>query len=57
MLDPLLHPELYDGILFKRVVAYLIGVAILMALGAAGFIATSILGVLTLGLAFALPWL
>ncbi len=55
--DPVLHPELFDGVLSRRIIAFLIDVALIAApvLLAAVFI--FILGLVTLGLGWALYWL
>ena len=54
--DPATAPELFEGLLLRRTGAYLIDVAILIAIGMATALAGLILGIPTLGLAWlALP--
>lgn len=48
--DPFAHPEYYDGVLIRRVLAYGIDVVILAILGMAVWFGMSLLGLLTLGL-------
>lgn len=50
--NPANSPELFDGILTRRVVAFLIDCVIVMILIVVGAIAAGILGLLTLGLAW-----
>jgi uncharacterized RDD family membrane protein YckC len=52
--DPDLRPELYDGILSKRIVAFLVDAAIIFALLVLGFILVGILGLITFGLGWLL---
>ncbi len=47
-------PELFDGVLSRRIVAFIIDAAIIFALTAFAYIVTFFLGVLTLGLAWLL---
>lgn len=51
--DPATAPELFDGVLTRRVIAYFIDLAIMGALVLALTMVGAILGVLTFGLAFA----
>ena len=51
--DPATAPELFDGLLTRRVIAYFIDLAVMGALVLALTIVGAILGVLTFGLAFA----
>ena len=51
--DPASAPELFDGLLTRRVIAYFIDLAVMGALVLALTIVGAILGVLTFGLAFA----
>jgi uncharacterized RDD family membrane protein YckC len=51
--DPSTAPELFDGVLTRRVIAYFIDLAVMGALVLALTIAGAILGVLTFGLALA----
>ena len=54
--DPQTAPELFDGLLTRRVVAYLIDFALLVAMSSAIFLVSVVLGFLTFGLAWvALP--
>jgi uncharacterized RDD family membrane protein YckC len=52
--DPELNPDLYDGILAKRVVAFFIDVLIVALLMVPAFLLVFIIGVVTLGLGFLL---
>ena len=51
--DPQTAPELFDGVLMRRVFAYLIDVAILVSICAVVGMVSVILGFFTLGI----PWL
>lgn len=51
--DPATAPELFDGLLTRRVIAYFIDLAVMVALVLALTVIGAILGVLTFGLAFA----
>lgn len=51
--DPATAPELFDGLLTRRVIAYFIDLAVMGAIVLALTIVGAILGVLTFGLAFA----
>lgn len=51
--DPATAPELFDGLLTRRVIAYFIDLAVMGALVLALTVIGAILGVLTFGLAFA----
>lgn len=51
-MDPVLHPELYEGIIFRRVAAYIIDVVIVSSLVLAFMVASLILGIATFGLTF-----
>lgn len=53
-LDPLAHPELYDGVRTRRIFAFFVDAAIILCLMVVAYIVVSILGVLTLGLGFLL---
>ena len=53
-LGPLASPHRYHNIIFRRVVAYLIDVVIAGGLMAIAFVAISILGLFTFGMAFTL---
>lgn len=50
--NPATAPELFDGIFSRRIIAFLIDCVIMGALIVAAYIVTSILGILTLGLAW-----
>jgi uncharacterized RDD family membrane protein YckC len=52
--DPELNPDLYDGILAKRVVAFFIDVLIVALLMVPAFLLVFIIGIVTLGLGFLL---
>lgn len=51
--DPATAPELFDGVLTRRVMAYFIDLAVMGALVVAATVAGGILGFLTFGLAWA----
>jgi uncharacterized RDD family membrane protein YckC len=55
--DPAIHPELFEGVLTRRVAAFIIDVIIIAVplIGASIFI--FVLGIVTLGLGWALFWL
>lgn len=48
--DPLSHTDLYDGLLWRRVAAYLVDLVVMALLGAAVWLVLGFLGVLTFGL-------
>ena len=48
--DPLAHPALYDGLVWRRLLAYLFDCAIIALLLMAGWVSLTILGVLSFGL-------
>jgi len=52
--DPQTAPELFDGVLVRRVFAYLIDLAILLVLGAVGVMLCFILGFFTFGVGWLL---
>jgi uncharacterized RDD family membrane protein YckC len=52
--DPLAHSELYDGLLWRRVVAYLFDVMVIAALIVASWSGLALLGILSFGLLWAL---
>ena len=52
--DPATAPELFDGVLVRRVFAYLIDLAILLVLGAVGVMFCFILGFFTFGVGWLL---
>ena len=49
--DPVTQPQLFDGVIGKRIVAFLIDACIIFILLAVAFAATIVLTILTLGLA------
>jgi len=51
-IDPLLHPEYYDGIIFKRVIAYVIDVIVISVILAIVSVGLGILGFITFGAAW-----
>ena len=53
-IDPLLHPELYIGLIFKRVVAYVIDAFIIGLIVSALWVGLGILGIVTFGATFGL---
>ncbi|HEX4408441.1 MAG TPA: RDD family protein [Xanthobacteraceae bacterium] len=55
--DPVANPELFEGVLARRVVAFVIDVIIIAAPLIAASVFIFVLGILTLGLGFALFWL
>jgi len=55
--DPIANPELFDGVLARRCVAFLIDVVIVTLPVLLAIIFIFILGLLTLGLGWALYWL
>ncbi len=48
--DPLAHPELYDGVVWRRTLGYFFDLAILAALSVAAWTALTVAGVLSFGL-------
>ncbi|MBT3989417.1 MAG: RDD family protein [Rhodospirillaceae bacterium] len=52
--DPLIHPELYIGLIFKRVAAYIIDALIISVIVGFVWVGLGILGIVTLGLTFGL---
>jgi uncharacterized RDD family membrane protein YckC len=55
--DPVLQPELFSGVLFKRSIAFLIDVVVLTVPVVLGYIFIGLFGLLTLGLGWVLFWL
>ena len=55
--DPLLQPELFSGVLFKRSIAFLIDLVVLAIPVVLGYIFIGVFGLVTLGLGWALFWL
>src|SRR5258706_10162574 len=48
--DPLAHPALYDGLIWRRLFAYIVDCVIIGLLLTAGWVSLTILGVLSFGL-------
>ncbi|MFD2180975.1 RDD family protein [Rhodoplanes azumiensis] len=57
LLDPFRDPERFEGVLTRRVIAFMIDVVILFVPVAVATIAVFLLGIVTLGLGWALFWL
>ena len=55
--DPDLQPELFRGVLTRRVFAFLIDVVVLSVPVMLGYIFIAVFGLITLGLGWALFWL
>jgi uncharacterized RDD family membrane protein YckC len=55
--DPALQPELFSGVLFKRSIAFLIDLLVLVVPVVLGYIFIAVFGLVTLGLGWALFWL
>jgi uncharacterized RDD family membrane protein YckC len=55
--DPALNPELFDGVLPRRVLAFLIDVAVILAPVALAFVVIVLFGLVTFGLGWFLLWL
>jgi uncharacterized RDD family membrane protein YckC len=55
--DPLLQPELFRGVLTRRVFAFLIDLLVLSVPVILGYIFIAVFGLVTLGLGWALFWL
>ncbi len=52
--DPVTQPALFDGVIWKRIVAFLIDAVIILMLTIIAYVAVAVLGVITLGLAWLL---
>lgn len=52
--DPAREPDLFEGVLSRRFVAFLIDAVVIFLLSLAGYLLIGILGILTLGLGFLL---
>jgi uncharacterized RDD family membrane protein YckC len=52
--DPVRQPELFDGVIFKRVIAFVIDAIIISLLTVAAYVVVALLGLVTLGLAWLL---
>jgi uncharacterized RDD family membrane protein YckC len=55
--DPIANPELFEGVLARRVMAFVVDVIIIAVPLAFGWICIFIFGLLTLGLGWALFWI
>ncbi len=55
--DPYLQPELFRGVLTRRVIAFLIDVIVLAVPVILGYLFIAVFGLITLGLGWALFWL
>ncbi len=55
--DPITHPELFEGVLARRVLAFIIDVVIITVPVVLAAIFIFIFGIVTLGFGFALYWL
>jgi uncharacterized RDD family membrane protein YckC len=52
--DPVRQPDLFDGVIFKRTIAFIIDAIIITLLTVAAYVAVALLGIITLGLAWLL---
>jgi uncharacterized RDD family membrane protein YckC len=50
--DPVTQPELFDGVIRKRVAAFLVDALVILVLTVIAYVLIAVLGVLTLGLAW-----
>jgi len=55
--DPITEPELFRGVLTRRIVAFLIDVVVISVPVIAGYLFIAVFGLLTLGLGWMLFWL
>ena len=55
--DPALEPELFRGLLTRRVVAFLIDIVVISVPVIVGYLFIAVFGLITLGLGWALFWL
>ena len=55
--DPMLEPELFRGVLMRRVLAFLIDIVVLSVPIILGYVFIALFGLITLGLGWALFWL
>jgi uncharacterized RDD family membrane protein YckC len=55
--DPVLHPELFDGVLPRRIIAFFIDLVVIAAPVMLAAVFIFILGLVTFGLGWALYWL
>jgi uncharacterized RDD family membrane protein YckC len=55
--DPVRNPELFEGVLARRLLAFAIDVAVILAPVALAFVCIILLGLVTFGIAWALLWL
>jgi uncharacterized RDD family membrane protein YckC len=54
--DPLMQPELFRGVLTRRVIAFLIDLVVLSVPVIVGYVFIAVFGLITLGLGWALFW-
>lgn len=52
--DPATHPEVYDGVRTRRIFAFLVDAALILALMVVAYVVIGVVGVLTLGLGWLL---
>lgn len=52
--DPALHPELYDSVLSKRIVGFLVDAVIIVILMIPGALIVGVIGIVTFGIGFVL---
>jgi len=52
--DPVTQPQLFGGVIFKRIIAFIIDAIIITLLTVAAYVAVALLGIITLGLAWLL---
>ncbi|HTZ01685.1 MAG TPA: RDD family protein [Xanthobacteraceae bacterium] len=55
--DPAIHPELFDGVLARRLIAFIIDVIIIVIPLIVGWLFIFVFGLVTFGLGWALFWL
>ena len=55
--DPLMQPELFRGVLTRRVIAFLIDLVVLSVPVIVGYVFIAVFGLITLGLGWVLLWL
>ena len=55
--DPLLQPELFRGVLTRRIFAFLIDIVVISVPVILGYVFIAVFGLITLGLGWALFWL
>jgi uncharacterized RDD family membrane protein YckC len=52
--NPVTQPQLFDGVIGKRIMAFIVDAVIIVLLTALAYVAVAVLGILTLGLAWLL---